>query len=193
MLSKSRRETDWFAELKDDEIEKDEKSGKTLVLLKGLRRLAVLAGKVKEKVVFGNAFICKNGYFAQIGYEIEFDDGSIFCGVGDTNPENGDVLWMYPSAVAESRAEARALKKALSLFNVLAKEEIGSSIDLEDRRITNEQKIMLEKVAKERDMPHIEIIKNASNRKGVTSLEDLTYEEGQKAAIFVNKYGRKTK
>lgn len=192
----SRRETSWFNQLKDDE--KETRDGKTFVYLKGLRRLAELAGRKRDAVKFGHAFYIptETGHilFAQVAYEIEFEDGTVWAGTADAHANNCPELGHYPSAVAESRAEARALRKALGIAE-LAKEEI-SDVPIENmlgRRITNEQKIMLEKIAKEREMSHIDIIKNASSRKGITSLEDLTYEEGQKAAIFVNKYGRKGK
>lgn len=191
--NKSRAYTNWFAELHDNEVEKID--GKTVVYLKGLRRLADLAGKVREEVHFGNAFYIPmnniNVPFAQVSYRAEFSDGTAWCGVGDAYYGNCEDLGNYPSSVAESRAEARALRKALGIPN-LAKEEIKSGVfeinqTAVEEGINSAQIALILNLAKKKEIPIIDILKKVSSR-SVVELKDLTYSEGQEAGRYVNNY-----
>jgi hypothetical protein len=57
-------------------------------------------------------------------YEIEFENGITYSAVGDASPYNmDDVYNIYPSLIAENRAEARTYRKAL-LLSVVAAEEV---------------------------------------------------------------------
>ncbi len=199
ILDSTRKSTDWFSQLKDDEIEKDKSSGKTLVLLKGLRRLADVAGKTREEIKFGNAFsLPKGGYFAQVAYSAEFSDGTVWVGTADTNPENCENLANYPTAVAESRAEARALRKALSIAN-LAKEEINNtksiavSIDDEEEKpIESVQLILINRLMTQHGLQPIDVLKKVTKR-DVVELKELTWSEGQEASRWLNQYKAKKK
>lgn len=61
---------------------------------------------------------------------ITFEDGSSFDGAGDVYWGNTDETFRnYPVSVAETRAEGRALKKALGLRKINAAEEIAKNVD----------------------------------------------------------------
>jgi len=61
---------------------------------------------------------------------VTLQDGRSFAGVGDSYWANTEKAYRnYPVSIAETRAEGRALKKALMLRRVNAMEEIGETID----------------------------------------------------------------
>jgi hypothetical protein len=60
-------------------------------------------------------------------YEIQFDNGKIFGAAADASTDNiSGAYSVYPTAIAESRAEARAYRKALLLKTASAEEIKGN-------------------------------------------------------------------
>jgi hypothetical protein len=93
--------------------------------LNGLRRVALkLLGRVLSS---GPVKLERNWDgtgSAYCIYELEFEHNIRFSAIGDASPYNmDDVYNIYPSLIAENRAEARAYRKAL-LLSVVAAEEV---------------------------------------------------------------------
>ncbi len=194
-----RKDTNWEEKL--TESEKINDNGKTMVFLKGLQRLAEEAGLCKSSCVQQHVPIGDFGVFQAI-YTVEFDDGSIYVGTADCNKQNtGDPFLNYPTAVAESRAESRALRKALNI-RMLAYEEVGfdgANVINNVSKLTSDQKA---------DQQVIKAIESALSKKGlsgslldilrnvlgsdrcsnVVGLNDLTISEAQTILREVNMY-----
>jgi len=125
---KTRLGTDWKAEFRPEELVEKGDAGRC-VRLRGLQRCANLCGLVKSFPVM-TYIEGRNGSpgIMQCVYHVIFNDGTHFAGAGDVNERNIDPKFAaYPTSVAESRAEARALRKALNITDMLAAEEVGSS------------------------------------------------------------------
>lgn len=117
-------------------------------LLHGLRRLANLL--IGDIVVSGpitlNQSFNEGKPFASCVYEIQFGNNRIFRAVGDCNDDNTDhPFCKYASAIAETRGEARTLRKALGL-NVVAKDELCNKLEIKSKgeKITTNQSKILE-------------------------------------------------
>jgi hypothetical protein len=122
--------TNWEQELTEGDLATRREGEETfqVVLLTGLQRLARQAGLVAQRVqiitpaptmvqaVFTSSFQAEvNG----VTTTVEFV-GAADCNKGNTKGRYAD----YPTAVAESRAEARSLRKALGI-RMLSSEEVG--------------------------------------------------------------------
>lgn len=104
----------------------------------GLRRVAEkLIGEIvsiktdiiqtPEQITLPNA---TNDRRATAKVTVTFDGGSCFDGAGDVYWGNTDKMYRnFPISVAETRAEGRALKRALRLRKVNAAEELSKDID----------------------------------------------------------------
>jgi hypothetical protein len=125
---RSRVNTDWKAEFRPEEMVDKADAGRC-VRLRGLQRCAHLCGLV-ESFPEMTYIEGRNGSpgIMQCVYHVRFSDGTHFAGAGDVNERNIDPKFAaYPTSVAESRAEARALRKALNITDMLAAEEVGSA------------------------------------------------------------------
>lgn len=191
-----RKETDWESKLEEGEF--TEEGGKKMVFLHGLQRLAHQAGWIGGSCNLnfieppGSSF----GVFSCI-VTAKFDDGSEWVGTADANKQNTtDAFLAYPTAVAESRAEARALRKALNI-RLLAYEEVGFGGDgvsvspkaKIDKSVVRAINHALEK--QEIDaMDAIEEALGAERGQEVFDIESLSVEEGQKLMSYLNKIGK---
>jgi hypothetical protein len=184
--------TDWASKLEKGEMAVF--NDKTVVLLEGLRRLAREAGLVKSGCAFSHIAIGDMGVFQCI-YTVEFDDGSIWVGAGDANAQSVSPPFdAYPTAVAESRAESRCLKKALGIA-MLSAEEVGFSNNA-GFEVKNTDKIdrsvvrAIEQKAERAGIELVQIIENAvkdsSRAQSIFMLDQLTCEEGTNALEYLN-------
>lgn len=124
---KTRSGTDWKAEFRPEEMVDKGDAGRC-VRLRGLQRCANLCGLVESYPEIN--YIERSGKpgIMQCVYHVRFNDGTHFAGAADVNQDNIDAKFAaYPTSVAESRAEARALRKALNITDMLAAEEVGSA------------------------------------------------------------------
>lgn len=119
--------TDWEAELEEGEkvTRKDGNESLDVVVLAGLQRLSRLAGIYSQGCVIQTPSssmvqaIFTTSFHLSDGGDVHFV-GTADCNAGNTGPK----FAKYPTAVAESRAEARSLRKALGI-RMLSSEEIG--------------------------------------------------------------------
>jgi hypothetical protein len=119
--------TNWEDELQDDEVLARNEDGESInvVLLSGLQRLARQAGLIRQRVELRTPkdtmvqAIFTNVFHIPAEGEVEF------VGTADCTKHNTQGKYLnYPTAVAESRAEARSLRKALGI-SMLSSEEVG--------------------------------------------------------------------
>lgn len=190
---------DWQSQLNSNEKGKD---GDTeFVYIKGLRRLAKLKGIKRERHPIMSCVVLKRHDtgveypLCQVSYEVEFNDGTIYSDVADAHTYNVDGVFSgFPTAMAATRAEARALRKALGI-TLVAKEELGAQPD-KIAEIKNESTSVQHKVIKNlmktRGVTNqSEIIKVVCKRDDVFDIQDFTYAEAKDAIKHLN--GQKTK
>ena len=193
--TEANKPVDWQTQLTDDEVGRD---GSTeFEFLKGLRRLAKLKGIVKEAHTFGATVVMKRpdtgaDYpFVQMMYQVEFADGTVWTDVADAHTFNVQgVFSAYPTAMAATRAEARALRKALGI-SLVAKEELGANTeDVAAMRneSTSAQERVIKNLMKTRKVNDAsEIIAKVSARENIFNIKELTFAEAQQAIQLLNK------
>jgi len=183
---------EWFKLLKEDEIGRDEKTGDEFPYFHGLKRLAELAGKTKERITHCNMdkIVKANPTYynliAQVVVEVEFDDGTSWTGAADAHLGNCKDFRNHPTALAETRALGRAYRRALNIRQA-SYEEIS---EVPEEQMTGEpsgpQIKLILKICKELDMEPIDIIKKVSKRDDVIKVEDFNLDEAEQAARILN-------
>jgi hypothetical protein len=192
-MSKSRRGTNWEAELRADEMGTRNEHGKSIqvVLLKGLQRLAEEA-----EILSGSCqLLTPSPNLVQCIYTTKFSDGTSWDGAADCSSSNTKEPFLsYPTSVAESRAEARSLKKALGI-RMLAAEELNmdAGLGLEaspSKQIESSVITAIERLCEERGVDKVDllskIIADKSRANSIFELKQLTTAEGGAAMSYLN-------
>ena len=189
----SRRGIDWESKLKSEEMGERKDGGKSMqvVLLRGLQRLAEEAGLVKSSC----QVLSPSSALIQCIYTVEFDDGTSWVGTADCGPANTREPYLnYPTAVAESRAEARCLRKALGI-RMLSAEEVGmeAGVGLEaspTKQIESSVIAAIERLCEERGVEKIDllskIITDKNRLNSIYEFKQLTTAEGGAAMSYLN-------
>jgi hypothetical protein len=196
---KSRYGTNWEAELQASEFGKRNEDGREskTVYLRGLQRLAQEAGICKSGCDI--RFISKQESGSvnvmQAIYTTEFSDGTVWVGTADCSQMNTDPKFIvYPTAVAESRAEARCLRKALGI-SILSSEEIGFTDGIQQIEASPTKEIdpqvikAIEKLCETRNISSAEMLEAVLGKArsgSVFELSELTVDDGQKAMAWLN-------
>jgi hypothetical protein len=201
---KSVYDTDWESQLEPHEkaTRKEGDNEIPVVLLKGLQRLARRAGIVHQNVEIKTP----SDSMVQAIYTASFmidpaskgtgDNLAIFVGAADCNTKNTKgVFATYPTAVAESRAEARCLRKALGI-STLSSEEIGfreniGSLEASPTGKADKQLVVaIEKLCESRgfDVARVleEVITDKARAASIFELTELTVTEAQAAMSWLN-------
>lgn len=139
-----------------------------------------------------------NGYRAGVVVSLRFKDGLQYDGSADVFSGNTDKKFaVHALATAETRAEGRALRKALKLIKVLAAEELqGADIDepsgLEvSSAMPSNMLASLEVVA---NKIGVDLLRTAqANEINVASTMELTQEHGKRLMTILGQYNRKEK
>lgn len=194
----NRRDTDWMSEIKDEEKQTTE-NGNVVVPVVVLRRLAERAGLKRSHAIDGTLQVVQlpdgtpRNLIATVRYEVEFDDGCVFGGCADAHFFNlSDAMRPYVMANCETRAEGRALRKALGL-EALAEEEVEETANVDEMigEITPTQLALIKKKANQKGIKHVDVIKQVCSeerQQEVNSLVELNYYEASEAARFVNQF-----
>lgn len=198
---KSRYDTNWESELQAHDVthRKEGDAEIKVVLLRGLQRLAHEAGIFRSEceTKFISAKDTDSTGILQAIYTAEFSDGSKWVGTADCNALNTTGKFMhYPTAVAESRAEARCLRKALNI-SMLSLEEIGfadngaiQKIEASPNKAIEPQVVKaIESLCSTRNIQVADVLDAVLSTKrngSVFELGDLTVEEGGKALAWLN-------
>lgn len=198
----------WEEKLSPTEVGERPDGDKKLrvVLLAGLQRLAQEAGLRNSYCKF--EFIqAKDFGIMQCIYTADFDDGTSWVGAADCNAKNTTGKFLaYPTAVAESRAEARCLRKALGI-RIMSSEEVGfhdgniSQIEASPTKKIDGQVVKaIEKLCDSRNISPAELLEQVLDKERASSiyeLSELTLEEGNSAMSWLNtqkpKAAKKTK
>lgn len=202
---------DYFEDLKSSEKYVDNKTGAEYPFLKGLIRLAhnnrggvqrvdsVIAKvpsletrKEYELDEKGNREVIaetKPDCIAAVTVTYYFKDGTTFSGSADASYKAHDAPYnLHLTAVAESKAEARAIRRALMITKV-AKEEIGEAEvvgDPDDGPITDTQLAYIRKTAKRKKLSQTDVLKMIK-REDLSDITQLTSEEARKALKAIDK------
>ena len=195
--------TNWEEKLLPAETISRKEDGRELrvVTLRGLQRLSQEAGLVTSYCEF--SFIApspgndKSFGIMQCIYTTQFSDGTSWTGAADCNHLNTSGKFSaYPTAIAESRAEARCLRKALNI-GLISSEEVGlvdgvATEQLEaspNKKIDSQVVKAIEKLCETRNITTAEVldaILSKARNSTVFELGELTVEEGQKAMGWLN-------
>jgi hypothetical protein len=198
MSENKRTSQQWQDVLTEEDIVTNRDSGKQCVLLRALQRLSHEAGIVESgPVTLQHVPQGSFGVFQCI-YEVKFDDGTTWRGAGDCNKQNVDGQFAnYPTAVAESRAEARALKKALGI-TMLAAEEIDLSAGAEvkpNQKVSSNIVSAIETLVERSGLDTLAVIEKVlpDRADSINTLSDLTVAEGQSVMAHLNDLPKKKK
>lgn len=190
-------ETDWNSELQEGDIatRRDGQDEIQVVFLAALQRLARSAGLVRQQIdIYTPA-----PTMVQAAFHCTFQtsQGEVtFVGTADCSSKNTKVpYYHYPTAVAESRAEARCLRKALGI-TILSSEEIGfrdsfQSIEADSNKVADRQLIAaVEKLCEARGVEPIRVIEKVieddEREATIFDLALLTTAEAQRAMAWLN-------
>lgn len=198
---KPRFGTNWEEQLAASEIGTRKEEGREMrvVYLRGLQRLAQEAGIVRSECKLNFISCSETGTVGimQAVYLTEFSDGTWWVGTADCSKMNTNGKFLaYPTAVAESRAEARCLRKALNI-GIISSEEIGfaeggaiEQISSSKGKSIDAQVVKaIEKLCESRGSSPAEVLEAvlSQDRNGsIFELGELTVEEGQKAMAWLN-------
>lgn len=195
--------TNWEEQLQSSEVgtRKEESKDTKVVYLRGLQRLSQEAGLVRSscelKFIPPTPGADKSFGIMQCVYTMEFSDGTLWVGAADCNHLNTTgKFFAYPTAIAESRAEARCHRKALNI-SILSSEEVGfgeggaiEQITASSSKQIDSQVIKaIESLCESRGIATAEVLESVltKDRNGnVFELGELTVEEGQKAMAWLN-------
>ena len=170
-----------------------EKDGDKLPRLKGLQRLA---HQNRGGVMAVHSDIrhtpARDNPIASVTVQYAFNDGTLFSGSADaTTKAHKEPYSLHLVAVAESKAEARALRRAFNI-SVVAAEEIGSApvAGNADGPIEDVQIQGIRRVGKRKGLDTDNLILNAI-KSNSSSLTDLTAQDGRDAMKALNKLRKK--
>lgn len=145
-------EYDYLLDLTEEELKT--KDGKEFVYLRGLEKLARARGVLGKEIKI-HATPTADNPIAVVSVKYEFKDGAIWEAAADCTAKSAkEGFGKYLTAMAESRAKARALRDAFGIA-LCSVEEIGTpsaSIDEEEDSppISDPQKYLIGNLLKEK-------------------------------------------
>jgi hypothetical protein len=158
-----------------------------------LRAAKKLFGGVRRRTaIIAQPASAKNGWMSVVAVEYEFnigDNSIIWSGTADCHPKSAPAGFKnYPTAMAETRASARALRELLGV-EMCSQEEIVDSdctIEVDDETpITDVQATIIEKkILKQHGFKEIGDVVGRDNIKGV---KELKRWEAQKIIDYFNR------
>lgn len=197
--TRTRAVTDWEAELRDEDVVENNE-GKKIVLLRGLQRLSRLAG-IKEsypEALFHVVDSSGRG-MVQCVYITKWNDGSVFGGTADVNRSNvNEDFAKFPTTIAESRAEGRAIRKALGI-TLLTAEELDSAdgftgaTKAENGKADSAQVAAIEKLIEDLGIEIVDVITQVADGEEIVDLADLTPAQAVEAMRYLNSQRGKSK
>lgn len=156
----------------------------------GLRRVAQkLLGAFSDE--YPKTVQATNNY-AAVEYYFEFEGGNRVAAVADAHDMNNSQspYSAYHLAIAETRAQGRALRKALNLRNIVSAEEVGQVMTINKSDFVNPisgaQVKVLEKLCKSMKID-IEKFINLGDKKYET-LESISQAEALDMIRLLNRY-----
>lgn len=184
---------DYTKDLKDDELKYE--NGKPFVYLKGLERLAKERG-VRNAVTVKLEPIGSASFHGVIcTYQYSFDDGRIYTGSADATVKNCDGNFkLYLTAMAESRAKARALRTAFGITLCSVEEKSDATVEADPvlGPIGADQIHLIKLQATKHNLGKAEIFNLLEVPRDAKELKNLTKQEGIEILTALNKMARKS-
>lgn len=168
----------------------------------GLRRVvSLLLGDIIESSA---KCICAptkdNNYSATVEHKVvinwrdndSYANGDVrtFTEIADVTDRNSSetVFRAYPTATASTRAEGRALRKALKLKHIIAAEEAEqpSESENDNKPISSNQVVMIKHLAKRNNIDEMKFINSGSLKYG--SINEISYTTAHKMLAKLNEY-----
>lgn len=191
-----------MSKFNEDELVEDPRTKKKCPTVDGLRRIVeLLIGEIihSAPVSYNNKYPSSTDRFATICYSVKIQSynslGPIeFGGVADANPFNTEGDYQkHLSSIAETRAEARALRKALGLKKTVAAEEVispesPSDFKPSEEKIQDMQITLIDKMCKENDIDVIKFVNSGSLK--YNNIKDMLRETASQAVGYLNEYAR---
>lgn len=172
---------DWESKLEEGEVETDDK-GNQFIPIKALERLSRLKGWKRQCPTTTDIKVINDNIVVFMRYEIEWNDGTISAGCADAHKGNvdGDFA-LYLTAIAETRAKARALRSGLGI-SICSKEEIATDKtveNLDDLKNASQAQIkLINKILDENDMTFYGVKEQFPDQfKNIDAPEDLTQSQ----------------
>jgi hypothetical protein len=190
-MSNKRTSTQWQDVLTEEDMVTNRESGNPCVLLRALQRLSGEAGIIESGPILLQHVPTGDFGIFQCIYEVKFDDGTVWRGAADCNKNSiSPKFASYPTAVAESRAEARALKKALGI-TMLAAEEIDLAAGAEVKpssKISSNIVSAIQQLVERNDLDTLGVVEKVlpDRADSINTLSDLTVAEGQSIMSHLN-------
>ncbi len=198
-------ETDWEKELQDGDTvtRKEDGDRMEVVLLAGLQRLARLAGIVSQKCVIQTPAPTMVQAIFTTEFAVNKPDerpsrvsftGTADAIVGGSHANVKGIFAKYPTAIAESRAEARSLRKALGI-KMLSSEEVGfregaGALEASPTGKADTQLIAaIEKLCESRAIQPVAVLEavlDDDRSSTIFELTELTVDEAQRAMGWLN-------
>lgn len=182
-------EYDYNKDLQDEEFKVEK--GKPFVYLKGLERLAKERG-IKSAICMRLEQLGTHGVLCT--YQYEFDDCRIYQGSADATIKNCDGNFkLYLTAMAESRAKARALRTAFGITTCSVEEKADVDIidDVDLGPIGDEQIQLIKLLARNLNLGRQDIVDLLEVPRKVSDLKELSKEEGIEIIAALNRGGKK--
>ena len=169
----------------------------------GLRRVAqLICGRIVSSVPVNVFPPTERSRSAATVWQIEFEDGSVFGDVADCNEDNTDDAFVaFSLATSATRAEARALRKALGISTAAAEEMTtkdtaalvrsavntkSSTGEVEDKdRMTDPQANLLDIKCKQLDIDPVKFFRNDFN---INAAGKITKKQASAAIEKINGY-----
>lgn len=175
---------------KDEVVVKTNDDGTEMICprLYGLWRLAhKYRGGVKEQYSTIMCVPTKENKIAAVTVQYIFGDGTTFTGSADANTSAHKKPFSdHLVAIAESKADSRALRRAFNITNVAAEEigMIGPNVD--NSPITDAQLHGIKSMQDRTKLTELQVLALIKSSK--ESITDLTNSEGRSAMKALNRY-----
>jgi hypothetical protein len=175
---------DYAQDISPDDIKTED--GRPFVFLRGLEKLAKARGITSAMCVHLTPF--HDG--AQCTYMYSFADGAMYQGSADATTKNCDGNFkLYTTAMAESRAKARALRTAfsISMCSVEEKSSIQIAEDPELGPIQGHQLAVIKSLALANNLDRDGVLAMLELPRKVAKMDELTNGEGLELINKLNK------
>jgi hypothetical protein len=180
-------EIDYVNELKENELKRE--GDKTFVYLKGLERLAKERGIASAVAMRLEPILLPSHQGIMCTYQYQFVDGQLYQGSADAtaancNPGFGNFL----TAMAESRAKARALRTAFGITLCSVEEKADGVVveEVANAPIEDHQVKAATFIAKQKGLTKVDFLGLLSTNFGQKDIKLLTKQQANELISKLN-------
>ncbi len=185
---------DYNKDLRENEFKYEK--GRPFVYLKGLERLAKERGIMVAQAIRLECIGNTSHYGVMCTYQYMFDDGRMYQGSADATIKNCDGNFkLYLTAMAESRAKARALRTAFGITTCSVEEKSDMTVadDPELGPIGADQIHLIKLKAAEHNLGKADLGNLLEVPRDFKELKKLSKEEGIEILGRLNKLSKNPK